>query len=134
MTKKSESDQRFRDRYAAHTPNAMLIIEREVIGANVGANGYTTVEQADTLARRLQLGPESNVLDIGSGRGWPGMHFAATRQCSTVLSDVPLPALAASLRQADKKNLSSVSVVRASADHLPFKPATFDAITHSDTL
>jgi hypothetical protein len=32
-------------------------LERLVIGADYGADGYTTVEQADDLARRLQLRP-----------------------------------------------------------------------------
>jgi cyclopropane fatty-acyl-phospholipid synthase-like methyltransferase len=134
VSKKSDYEKRFRDRYAERTPNAMLAIEREVIGANVGANGYTTLQQADMLAERLQLTPKTTVLDIGSGRGWPGLYLAATRGCRIILSDVPEPGLTTALRQADRQDVSTASVIRATADHLPFMTATFDAITHTDTL
>lgn len=42
-------------------------VERLVIGADFGADGYTTVEQADELARRLGMRPGLRVLDLGSG-------------------------------------------------------------------
>lgn len=43
-------------------------MERLVIGADFGADGYTTAEQAEELARRLGL----RLLDVGSGKGGPG--------------------------------------------------------------
>ena len=41
----------FRDRYAIPTTELTSQIEERVIGARWGANGYTTREQADELAR-----------------------------------------------------------------------------------
>jgi ubiquinone/menaquinone biosynthesis C-methylase UbiE len=134
-TKRRDCEERFRERYSVPTVDAMLAVEREAIGANVGANGYTTLAQADTLAERLQLTPEATLLDLGSGRGWPGLHLAARIGCRTVLVDLPEPALAAAARRAQKQGLSDrVSVLRADAAHLPFLSDTFDAITHTDTL
>jgi hypothetical protein len=49
MRKRRDCGERFRKRYSAPVVEAALVVEREVIGANVGANGYTTVEQADML-------------------------------------------------------------------------------------
>jgi cyclopropane fatty-acyl-phospholipid synthase-like methyltransferase len=113
----------------------LLTVEREVIGANVGANGYTTLRQAKLLADRLRLGPEDLLLDIGCGRGWPGLYIAAQTGCRAVLMDMPPPALATAARRARKENLAErVAVVRGSATHFPFAARCFDAISHTDTL
>ena len=135
MSKRQDAEKRFRERYAARATEATLIIEREVIGANVGANGYTTVAQADLLAERLQLRPDALLLDIGCGRGWPGLYIAEKTGCRVVLSDVPVAALRAAKRTAGSRNLSGRAVaVRASGTHLPFPADSFDAITHTDAL
>ena len=62
----------FRERYRRATDPAMVRAERSVIGGDYGAASYTTMEQADHLAVRLQLEPGRLLLDIGSGSGWPG--------------------------------------------------------------
>lgn len=69
MSKRRDCEERFCERYSAPVAEAALVVEREVIGANVGANGYTTVAQADMLAQRLELRDCVTLLDIGSGRG-----------------------------------------------------------------
>jgi len=134
MTKRRDCEERFRERYRAPVSEAALVVEREVIGANVGANGYTTVGQADMLAERLGLGVGNVLLDIGSGRGWPALYLSAKTGCRAVLTDLPEPALSSALGRADNQHLRSASVVRASATHLPFKTDTFGVITHTDTL
>ena len=93
------------------------------------------MRQADLLAERLGLGPEDLLLDIGSGRGWPGVYLAAKTGCSAVLMDLPPPALAAAVKRADDHDLSErVSVARGSAMDLPVAARSFDAISHTDTL
>lgn len=130
---RSEVLKRFSSRYAEEGTAAGRLVERRVIGANVGANGYTTVAQADQLAEALDLSPESRLLDLGSGRGWPGLHVAARAECRVVLTDVPEAAVrTAQQRSADATD--RVSLARASATHLPFAARTFDAICHADTL
>jgi ubiquinone/menaquinone biosynthesis C-methylase UbiE len=134
MTKRRDCAERFRERYGAPVPRPILIVEREVIGANVGANGYTTVAQVDELSERLRLTADSSLLDIGSGRGWPALYLAQKTGCRATLLDVPEPALRTAMRVADKRELANVSIVLGSADHLPFAANSFDAITHTDTL
>ena len=130
---RNEILERFSNRYAEEDTIAGRLVERRVIGANVGANGYTTVAQADQLIEALDLSAESRLLDLGSGRGWPGLHVAARTGCHAVLTDVPEAAVrAAQLRSADASD--RVSVARASATHLPFANRSFDAICHADTL
>ena len=135
MTGRRDLQARFHERYSTPSVEAALLVEREVIGANVGANGYTTVRQADLLAHRLGLGPDHLLLDIGSGRGWPGIYLAEKTGCSAVLMDLPLPALTSAVKRADDRLVADrVSVVRGSASHLPFVRHSFGAVCHTDTL
>jgi ubiquinone/menaquinone biosynthesis C-methylase UbiE len=135
MKKRRELEARFRERYSAPVVEAARIVEREVIGANVGANGYTTVRQADLLAERLALGPDHVLLDLGSGRGWPGVYLARNTGCSVVLTDPQEAALATALAQSKPRRLSRrVAAFQASATRLPFANRSFDVITHTDTL
>jgi SAM-dependent methyltransferase len=136
VTKRRSSDElmkRFSSRYAEEGTAAGRLVERRVIGAAVGANGYTTVAQADQLVEALDLSPQSLLLDLGSGRGWPGLHVAARAECRVVLTDVPVAAiLTAQRRSADATD--QVALARASATHPPFAARSFDAICHADTL
>lgn len=134
MSKRRDYEERFRERYGAPVASAMLVIEREVIGANVGANGYTTIEQVNMLADRLRLHADTTLLDLGSGRGWPALYVAREVGCQTTLLDMPEPALRTAMRQKDKQNLANVSIIQGTADRLPLRHDTFDAITHTDTL
>src|SRR5439155_23283560 len=84
----------FAERYAVPSGDANARIERDVIGAVWGANGYTTVSQADELGRRLCLGPGDRLLDVGTGRGWPGLYLAKQTGCALVGTDMPLEGLA----------------------------------------
>ena len=95
MTVKDELQARalFDERYGIALSPVARQIERRVIGGDWGANGYTTMAQADTLARGLGLSAADRLLDLGTGRGWPGLHLAATSGCRVVLTDLPLEGL-----------------------------------------
>jgi hypothetical protein len=51
----AEVDECFRACYRAGSTDAQPRLERLVLGSDYGADGWTTMEQADELARRLQL-------------------------------------------------------------------------------
>jgi ubiquinone/menaquinone biosynthesis C-methylase UbiE len=137
MVTREEHDtrQRFGDRYSEERTDVVRQIERAVIGADFGANGYTTVRQADLLAERLQLRPGMRLLDLGAGRGWPGLYLAARSGCQTVLSDVPVEGLREALARADTEDLADrVTAAASSARGLPFRAGSFDAVVHTDVL
>jgi SAM-dependent methyltransferase len=133
--REQEARDRFADRYRREPTDVVGRIERRVIGGDWGANGYTTIAQADDLADRLDLRPGDLLLDVGAGRGWPGLYVAATTGCSVVLADLPLEGLTvANARIAAEGLEGRASCVNAGARDLPFRPVTFDAVVHTDVL
>jgi SAM-dependent methyltransferase len=114
---------------------AHLSVEREVIGANVGANGYTTLDQAGELGRLLHLHREDRLLDVGAGRGWPGLYLAEHSGCETTLLEISDTDLRQSLGRAEGTNVSArCSFVRGDATSLPFRSESFDVLIHADVL
>ena len=136
MTKtERETAARFAERYRVAPAEVSRRVELAVIGGDWGANGYTTKAQADLLGRELGLGPGVRLLDLGAGRGWPGLYLAAATGCQVVLADVPTVGLRAAAARARRETLTArAAPVAASARALPFAPAVFDAIVHTDVL
>jgi SAM-dependent methyltransferase len=126
----------FDERCGIALPPVARQIERRVIGGDWGANGYTTMAQADTLADKLGLSATDRLLDIGTGRGWPGLYLAARTGCRVVVTDLPLQGLrAAADRAAAAEGLAArAGMVVAAASGLPFRAGSFDAIVHTDVL
>ena len=108
--------------------------EREVIGDVWGANGFTTVDQAEELRRRLELNTHSKLLDVGSGCGWPGLWLAQQTGCEVVVTDLPPEGLEVASRRARAEGLRSLGAVAASARRFPFAESSFDAIVHVDLI
>jgi len=134
-SKEQEARDRFAGRYQEERIDVVQEIERRVIGADWGANGCTTIAQADDLADRLGLRAGDLLLDVGAGRGWPGLYVAATTGCSVVLADVPLEGLTVAAARIQTEHLEARAwCVNASARDLPFRAASFDAVVHTDVL
>jgi SAM-dependent methyltransferase len=125
----------FRDRYGRAPSDAARVLEQAVIGGDFGANGYTTIAQADLIAERLNLGEADRLLDVGSGQGWPGLYLAKLTCCSVVLADLPEEALGTARRRAAAEGIGDRAMaVVASARRLPFVRDSFDAVVHTDVL
>lgn len=123
----------FRERYLIVTHPAMLRAERRVLGSDYGASSYTTIDQADDLARRLSLVPGKVLLDLGSGPGWPGSYLASSTGCTAVLTDPTLEGMAVAAERSRRDELDTTTVV-ATGTALPFKDSAFDAATSSDVF
>ena len=125
----------FAVRYGEDRTGVVRRIEQAVIGGDWGANGYTTMRQADQLAAALRLGPGVRLLDLGAGRGWPGLYLAVRTGCQVVLTDVPLEGLRQAMDRAPAEDVTDrATAVVSSARALPFRAGTFDAVVHTDVL
>jgi 2-polyprenyl-3-methyl-5-hydroxy-6-metoxy-1,4-benzoquinol methylase len=125
----------FQERYRNIPSSLTCQIELRVIGGDWGANGFTTVTQADTLADKLGLSAGDRLLDLGSGRGWPGLYLAARTGCRVVLTDLPLEGLRVAADRAASGGLTArTGVVASAATGLPFRAGSFDVVIHTDVL
>ncbi len=125
----------FQERYAAPHSDVALRIEQEVFGHSSGVDGFTTLEEADALARVLDLGSRSTVLDLGAGRGWLASHIAEASGCRVVSSDIPTDALLESNQRFSAQGLiGRATTVAADARALPFRRQGIDAAVHSDVF
>jgi 2-polyprenyl-3-methyl-5-hydroxy-6-metoxy-1,4-benzoquinol methylase len=137
MTVRDELQARalFEQRYGIAAAPLLREIERRVIGGEWGANGYTTTAQADRLASGLELSAGDRLLDVGTGRGWPGLYLAARNGCRVVLADLPLDGLRVAAARAAAEGLAArAGMLVAAASALPFHANSFDAIIHTDVL
>jgi len=105
----------------------------EALGSHL-PNGYTSVEQADRIAEALALTPGQSLLDLGSGRGWPGSRVSERTGCRLVVTDLPLTALRTAAARMSHAGSAGDGVVCADALRLPFRDACFDAASHTDVL
>ena len=127
--------ERFRQAYSAPRNPALREIAREVLGTDFGVAGTTTRAEADRLGRLLVLGPGTRLLDVGSGRGWPGLYLARETGCEVVVSDVPLEGIRTGIRRASREGLAGrARFVAASGASLPLRSASFDAVVHTEVL
>jgi len=127
--------QAFADSYEVSNLPAMREVERTVLGCDYGGTSWTTSAQADRLIGSLQLRAGCHLLDIGAGSGWPGLYVAANSGCEVTLLDLPTNALAMASRRARADGIDDrTNTVVGSGAALPFRSATFDAISHSDVL
>ena len=81
-------------------------------------DGYVTRTELRILADALAVGPGDNVVDLGCGRGGPGLWVARTTGASLVGIDVSQPALESASMKARQLGL---------ADRTSYKLARFDA-------
>jgi methylase of polypeptide subunit release factors len=130
-----ETRERFAERYIGESADVVRAVEQIVIGGDWGANGYTTRAEADRLGVVLELDAGLSLLDLGAGRGWPGLYLAATTGCRVTLTDVPVEGLRLAVARAGAEGVSERAVaVAASARWPPFRARAFDAVVHTDVL
>ena len=125
----------FQEKYSRSITPAGREVERIVLGHEVGLNGYTTVEQAQELSRYLKLSADDHLLDVGSGRGWPGLQIVQDSGCRLAITDVPLEALHRAKINGQSRQLHhGVGILAGDARVLPFRSASFSGVVHADVI
>ncbi len=127
--------ERFRDRYSTSGDAAVLAAEADTLGTDYRANGYTTRAQADEIAEMLALGPGDLLLDVGAGCGWPGLYFATGSGCGVISLDPVIEGIRVAKERGEIDGLAGRSwTMIASADAIPLRPRTVDAVVQTDVL
>jgi ubiquinone/menaquinone biosynthesis C-methylase UbiE len=113
----------------------MLEMERSTCGCDYGGTSWTTREEADRTIEMLNLKPGTQLLEVGSGSGWPGLYLAKETGCDVTLTDLPFDGLVIARKRATEDNLEGdCQILSADGAVLPFRDGYFDAIYHSDVL
>ena len=134
---KAEREQiaKFDNFYQLSTHDVLRRIERHTCGCCYGGNSWTTEKQASFMGQKLGLSPQSSLIDIGAGAGWPGLYLSSISGCSLTLVDLPETGLKlAADRSIQDKISERVTTIVADAAELPFEDQSFDALSHSDLL
>jgi len=110
-------------------------IEKAVCGCSYGATSWATRKEANHISRLLRLKPNTHLLEIGAGAGWPGIYLAKKSGCDLTLIDIPLTGLITARNQINKDNPEgNCQVVAADGIKLPFSQSSFKKILHTDLL
>jgi SAM-dependent methyltransferase len=126
---------RLEELYVRAQSPVMRSIERRVCGCDYGGSSWTTRDEAERMGAILGLRPGLRLLDVGAGSGWPALYLAKKSGCDVALVDLPLSGLRIASQRALEDGVSGTCwVALANAASLPFRDASFDAVSHSDAL
>lgn len=128
-------EEHFRTKYSRRCARAARRLEETALGHVVGLHGYTTLEQAQSLGDALALTPAHLLLDLGAGRGWPGVHLAQSRGCQLIALDLPFDAMAAALDNMPIGRPAQIrAAVMADGRAVPLGADAVDAVVHADSF
>ena len=131
----NDPNERFSDRYEASGAEALIAAEREVLGSDYQANGYTTLAQAEAIGAALGLRPADRLLDLGSGCGYPGLYLADRFRCDVATLDPVSSGASTAARRAERDGVAERHLaVVGEGTALPFRDRSFDAIVHIDVM
>ncbi len=133
MSDPADDREAFEEQYGSVRSQGARLVERRALGHDIGSNGYTTVHAARVLIERLRLHAPRFLLDLGSGRAWPGAMVGEELGCRLVASDIPRNALVDARAVMRSRGVAG-DVAAADGCWLPFRSASFDGLIHSDVF
>ena len=122
--------------YADFASSAELAVRQEAYGEDLGQSSWLTAREWLAFADQLEVGPNTEVLEVGSGSGGPAVYLAAARKCRVTGVDVNEHGVRNAKALADARGMAErvrFEAVDASKP-LPFADGHFDAIVSNDAM
>ena len=122
--------------YADFAGTAESAVRHEAYGEDLGQSSWLTAREWLEFADRLGIGPDADVLEVGSGSGGPAVYLAAARECRVTGVDINEHGVRNARALAEARGLSRrarFEVVDA-GQPLPFPDASFDAVVSNDAM
>lgn len=96
-------------------------------GDDLGQHSFLTPRYFDRIADRLGIGPDTRVVDIGSGTGGPAIHIATHSGCRMTGLEVNAVGVETGRRLLGDSGLGDrVNFVEGDGMRMPFPDAAFD--------
>jgi ubiquinone/menaquinone biosynthesis C-methylase UbiE len=129
----------FSEEFAAPESAVEARVWRAVLGAEYPAEvapySFTTRSELARIAAEVQVGPHGLLVDVGSGRGGPGLWVAAQTGARYLAVDIAVAGLAEVTRRATNLGLADrVQTSEGSFEHLPLSDGQADAVMSIDAL
>ncbi len=94
---------------------------------DIGQQSFITPRYLDEMIRRLGIGKDSYVLDVGSGAGGPAVYIASKTGCRISGIDISDVGVEMSEKLAKRSGLGEKTVFHlGNAMNMPFEDGTFD--------
>ena len=122
--------------YGDYASDAEAAVRRETYGEDLGQTSWMTAPEWLDLADRCGITAGSDVLEVGSGSGGPGVYLALQRGCRLTGVDINVHGVQNANALAEARGVADrvrFQVVDASGP-LPFTAGRFNAIVANDAM
>ena len=123
-------------KYASFGSGAAAELRREVFGADIGQEGWTTAAEYAEIADLLEVDGTSHVLDVCCGSGGPALALMQRTGCRLTGIDRENAAIAYAQAQASSRGAAdrATFAVVDCGGPLPFEDGSFDTLLCIDAI
>jgi SAM-dependent methyltransferase len=122
--------------YSRFNSDLAIALRREVYGADIGQQGWRTLDEQRDIVDMLGVGRDSHVLDIACGAGGPALAMVEQTGCRITGLDVEAAGISQARADAERRGLADRALfdVVDCGGPIPFDDCSFDGIACIDAI